>query len=122
MTNARLTPDQALARTLQSWCDRDPRMWRIDDDCTLCPSSSYLAVITQTRPWPHWMLHTLRERIHELRNDEFHRLLDVYPHGYAHDPAITQVIDDHMATWDLWIADRLRDFGGWERRMLRRWG
>jgi hypothetical protein len=84
------------------------------------------------------MRHELRERLHSLRSDEFFRALDrpfddtttlgdhyraqtgggIHPTSGSRSEAVV-VVEDHMATWDLWIFARLSELDDWERLMFR---
>ena len=141
-TDSSPTWEMRLLRTLQSWRDSagaaSDRDW-LAEECAACPQDPYLAQISTTRPWPHWMRHELRDRVHALRSDEFYRALDrpfddsttlgdhyrsqtgeghLAPDSDASPEAIT-IVDDLMTTWDLWIYERLERFANWERLMFR---
>jgi len=141
-TDSSPTWEMRLLRSLQSWRDSagaaSGRDW-LAEECAACPQDPYLAQIPITRPWPHWMRHELRDRIHALRSDEFYRALDrsfddettlgdhyrsqtgdglLDPDSDASPEAIT-IVDDQMTTWDLWIFERLENLANWERLMFR---
>ena len=117
----------ALLRALQSWRDtadaaaHDPRA---QDECEYCEGFGFIELIPKKQPWPHWMRHGLRERLHELRSDELFVRLDepfegsALGSGYGRDPRRTLLVDDYMRLWDMWLRERLSSFEDWERRVL----
>ena len=136
------TWETSLLRALQSWRDSAGAASARDEygeECVACEQDPYLAQIVTDSPWPHWMRHELRDRLHALRSDEFFRALDrpfdetttlgdhyreqsadqTGENAPGSRPEAVLVVEDHMATWDLWIFARLAELGDWERLMFR---
>jgi len=107
--------ETSLLRMLQSWRDSAGAASARPDlaaECDDCSTDVFLSQLSPFLPWPHWMRHELRERLHALRAEAFVR---------ARDQSIEDslALADHMTTWELWIFERLQHLSNWERLMFR---
>ena len=135
--------ERDLARRLQSWRDTAARSAynrQLHDECRACPSDPLLQVIPNAASWPHWMRHELRDRLFELRSDEFFLVLrqpfdgetSLGDHYRQHDggghlrrdsraqASALRIVDDHMTHFDTWLRERVTMLREWEDRVFQR--
>ena len=110
-------------RRLQSWKDtaaESARNWELQSECGRCSSDPLLDAVVKMAPWPHWMRHSLRERLLEMRADESARIHEELCGRSAHDvsPSATRAMDDYMELFDRWLRQHLTQIWKWEMDVL----
>jgi hypothetical protein len=139
--------DVLFDRVLQSWKDsaygqsRSPFL--VDDViCDACFWDRYVSLGMACdeftdHEWPHWMRHTLRDLLIELRCVLFDHLVarpyagetvGDYYRGSGHIPKSRQgrevrganeIVNDHGTVVDLWLKQRMATLGRWPERVRR---
>lgn len=125
----KLTPDLprgvAFSRVLQSWHGSASPVCTDDRGvCSGCRADGILTLIPGARQWPHWMQHSLVDRLRELRvelflaggrvpSDSRTTLMDHFrgsgewtefiDDDTRRDPRAVLALEDRMRVFDLWL-------------------
>lgn len=139
--------DTLLNRILQSWRDSAPRIsmrprYYEPLVCDRCRTEKYINLAINSDPgikeeWPHWMQHSLREELDDLRSTllfgEFERPLgnETVGHYYRGSALIPyysrsaevefaiEIVEDFAVLYNLWLSDRLANIHPWPQRVRR---
>lgn len=140
--------DELLNRKLREWRDEAAHqahrpIFADVRPCNECMRDPYLLVAqledsSTAYAWPHWMLHTLREHLVDVRGELF-EVLAYRPHagatiaehldGAGLRPRETwdeatrqavQIVTDQAVLVDLWLRYRMATLAPWPRRVRRR--
>lgn len=139
--------DEKLNRALQSWRDSAARqasrpMFADDRRCEDCRRDPYVIIAqleddSTAHRWPHWMQHTLREHLIDVRGELFEALalrpyagatIAAYLDGAGLRPRHTwdearrqavQIVTDQAVLVDLWLRYRMATLAPWPKRVRR---